>query len=87
MQKPMTRMQVWNMFKIFLEINDAWDGFCKAFKEDLDYDSLVGLRREEKPYDWIGAAFYFHSTKEGTKYWENLRERWEEITDRIWEGE
>jgi len=71
-------------FKQFLKENDALSkymfnlyegysgGYCYIYSE-RDFDSFMS----EKPeYAWLGSAFVFSRTPDGSEYWYKLNKKW-----------
>lgn len=62
----------------FLEDNNAWENFERAFKSYgrnvKDYkkecESIEGIE--------LDAAFMWDKTKEGSKYWSRLNDKWKQ---------
>lgn len=63
----------------FLEENNAWDKFEKAFtKADRNPEEYVEDVKRLRLRNAISGAFAWTETDEGHKYWRDLSDKWKE---------
>lgn len=63
----------------FLEENNAWEGFEKAFKErGVDPKYYAENRKRDNFKAALKGAFTWAETREGHYYWEKLNDKWME---------
>lgn len=78
----MSKKELWELFTIFLEMNDCKGSFKYYLnKEDSRcvYSPSWGSLREGPQCDWVEFGFSWKETRQGFEYWDKLDDKWLEI--------